>query len=205
MRLNRNRLAPSQRGASVPAVEQALVFASIIIGVAISDQVLSLHRLLRSGVPVRWHWAQPWFAVLVLMLNIMIWWSIKSSDQTSGYTIAQFVPLLVLLILLALLTVTSLPDHLPPKGMDLAEYYQLNRRYQWGLLATALLWQFGAGLVEATANDMSALDYIEARSTDLMIVFLMIGMAFSRRWWVVALGLAIMSIGPIGWLSRTAV
>jgi len=31
----------------------------------------------------------------------------------------------------------------------------------------------------------------------------MIALAFIRRWWVIALGMALLSMGPINWLSRS--
>jgi len=129
-------------------MEHALVFASIIIGVAISDQIVSLHRLLRSGQPIKWHWAQPWFAALVLLLNVMIWWSIVG-EQKATLTIGEFLPILVQLILLALLTIATFPDRSGPEGVDLAAFYQSNRRYQWSLLALTLTWSMLADIGEA--------------------------------------------------------
>ena len=183
-------------------MEQALIFASIIVGVAVSDQILSLHRLLRSDAPVKWHWAQPWFAMVVLLLNVMIWWSIASRDDAS-LTIGGFLPLLVTLILLALLTASTLPDRIDKDGIDLADYYQSNRRYQWTLLALALVWRLGSDILESvdTWAELSSLLY--DRSADIVVIGVMIAMAFIRRWWLVAIGMALLSTGPIGWLSRS--
>ena len=41
---------------------QALVFASIILGVAVAHELGNLHSLIRSR-NVRWYWAQPIFAL----------------------------------------------------------------------------------------------------------------------------------------------
>lgn len=183
-------------------MEQALVFASIIVGVAISDQIVSLHRLLRGGAPVKWHWAQPWFALLVLLLNVMIWWSVASQDAAS-LSIAQFLPTLVQLILLALLTIATLPDRISPEGVDLAEFYQDNRRYQWSLLAVALSWTLIIATIERTANGEAALAVLGDRVGDLVVLAIMVALAFIRRWWIVGLGMALLSTGPLNWLSRT--
>lgn len=185
-------------------MEQALVFASIIVGVAVSDQILSLHRLLRSDAPVKWHWAQPWFAMIVLLLNVMVWWSIASSTGGKDVlTIGAFLPSLVLLILLALLTASTLPDRIAENGIDLAQYYQSNRRYQWCLLALALTWQLGSDAGEAAREGTPIVGFLADRSTDMVIVLIMVGMAIVRRWWLVAVGLGLLSTGPIGWLSRS--
>ena len=184
-------------------MEQALVFASIIVGVAISDQIVSLHRLLRSDVPVKWHWAQPWFALIVLLLNVMIWWSIVGGDKPE-LTIGEFVPVLVQLIILALLTIATLPDRVGPEGVDLAAFYQENRRYQWGLLALALVWNILVEVVERIQNGEAPLAAFYQRSEDGIVLAVMIGLAFTRRWWLIAIGMALLSMGPINWLSRSA-
>ena len=182
-------------------MDQALVFASIILGVAISDQVLSLHRLLRSDTPVRWHWAQPWFALIVLLTNVMIWWSLAA--ERGSISIGRFLPLLIELILLALLTVSSLPDGISAEGVDLAAFYRKQARYQWGLLALAALWTVISGAILDMTHGASPIDLIVARSGDLVAVAVMAGMMFARRWWLVACGMALMMIGPLHWLSRS--
>ena len=183
-------------------MDQALVFASIILGVAISDQILSLHRLLRSDAPIRWHWAQPWFALLVLQLNVMIWWGMAAQDS-GRITIGTFLPSLVALILLALLTVSTLPDKIPEKGLHLAEYYRANARYQWLLLAGVTAWLTMVELAPVLAHGNDPLLFAADRAADLAVLALMIAMAFIRRWWLVAIGLALLMTGPVGWLSRS--
>lgn len=183
-------------------MEQALVFASIIIGVAISDQVMSLHRLLRTSAPVRWHWAQPWFAAIVLMTDMMVWWGL-ARDATGPISIGEFLPNVVLLILLALLTVSSLPDHVDEDGVDLAAFYQGNRRYQWILLSLAFFVSTLIGLGEALREGVSAGAFFGARMLDLVGIALTLFMAFMPRWRGVFIGLAITSIPPFLWLART--
>ncbi|MEO7749849.1 MAG: hypothetical protein ABIS09_00810 [Sphingomicrobium sp.] len=183
-------------------MEQALVFASIILGVAISDQVLSLHRLMRGRAKVRWHWAQPWFAVIVLMTDMMFWWAI-ASDARGPVSIGAFVPKVVELILLALLTVNSLPDDPDREGVDLAKYYQDNVRYQWLLLAIAFIWSFAVDLVGTARSGTDVLHFLGLRLGDIVAFGLIVAMAFIRRWRGVAIGLALTSLGPILWLARS--
>ena len=183
-------------------MEQALVFASIIVGVAISDQIISLHRLLRSGVPVKWHWAQPWFALLVLLLNVMIWWEIVGEEHAT-MTIGEFVPILVQLIILALLTIATLPDRVGPEGVDLAAFYQTNRRYQWGLLALALTWSILIDVGKRVQDGEQLLAAFSERSNDGIVLAVMVALAFTRHWLLVAIGMVILSMGPLNWLSRS--
>lgn len=183
-------------------MNQALVFVSIILGVAISDQILSLHRLLRSEAPIKWHWAQPWFALLVLQLNVMIWWGM-AGHEGGQVTIGAFLPALVMLILLALLTVSTLPDKIPEKGLDLAAYYRSNARYQWLLLSAATAWAFIVDLARVVYHGNDPLILVADRAVDLSVLAIMIAMAFIRRWWLVAIGLALLMAGPANWLSRS--
>ncbi|WP_118857545.1 hypothetical protein [Sphingomonas mesophila] len=183
-------------------MEQALVFASIIVGVAISDLIVSLHRLLRSGVPVKWHWAQPWFAMLILLLNLMVWWSIVGEPK-ERLTIGEFVPTIIHLIMLALLTIAALPDRLSPEGVDLAAFYQSNRRYQWLLLALALAWSMAVDAAAAVREGAGLLEALLPELEDGVVLLVMVALAFVRRWWLVGAGMALLSLGPIGWLSRS--
>ncbi len=52
-------------------MEQALVFASIILGIAVSDEIVSLNRLLRARARVRWDWPPLAIAALVLLIAVL--------------------------------------------------------------------------------------------------------------------------------------
>lgn len=183
-------------------MEQALIFASIIVGVAVSDQILSLNRLLRADAPVRWHWAVPLTALLILLTNVQIWWSL-AAERAQKITIGEFLPDLVQLIMIALLSAASLPDRVPAEGVDLKQYYDRHARYIWLLFALTLAWAELVALVVALHHDQSLIDLFDNRSIDLVAICVMIALAFVRRWWLVALGIAFLSLGPLSWLSRT--
>ena len=183
-------------------MEQALIFASIIVGVAVSDQIVSLNRLLRADSPVRWHWALPVTALLVLLTNVQIWWSL-AGEQTEKVSNGEFLPTLAELIIIALQSAASLPDEVPDEGLDLKQYYDRHARYIWTLFAAGLLWVQLIALVTAIRADYSLLDLLNNRSIDLIALGVMIMLAFVRRRWLVATGIAFLFLGPLGWLSRT--
>lgn len=183
-------------------MEQALIFASIIVGVAVSDQILSLNRLLRADSPVRWHWALPLTALLILLTNVQIWWSL-AGERTEKVSIGEFLPDLVQLIMVALLSAASLPDKVDEDGIDLQQYYDRHARYIWILFALSLSWAELVAFVSALNHDESLIDLFDNRSIDLVAIGVMVGLAFVRRWWLVAIGVAFLSLGPISWLSRT--
>ena len=48
--------------------EYSLVLVTIIVGLAMTDMLVSLHRLLRSRTKVHWHWLPLISALLVLLV-----------------------------------------------------------------------------------------------------------------------------------------
>jgi len=126
--------------------DNVLVFASIIVGVAVADQLTSLHRLLKRRADVRWDWLLLWVAALVLLTQLQIWWSLAGQRQ-APITIGNFLPMMVLLVLLFLLAAASLPDELGDQRIDLRDYYRQQSRYIWTLYALALSWLIGSQMI----------------------------------------------------------
>ena len=183
-------------------MEHALVFASIIVGVAVTDQMISLNRLLRVRRHVRWDWAAPAVALLALLTVVQVWWSIA---QPSGgpVTIGQFLPTLLELILLFLLCSATLPDEVPAEGLDLRRYYSDQAPNIWTLFALALAGGFVTNQLTIAAAGKWNVSRLINNSADVVVLGLMISLIFvQRRWWH-AFGLLVLAIGPIGWLSRS--
>ncbi len=182
-------------------MDQALVFASIILGVAVALQLENLHRLLRFA-EVKWHWAQPLFALLVLLLLMFFWWSL-ADNQSGSITLGEFLPIMWSLVLLVLLSAVALPEVEKGETTDLAAYYQANRRYMWGLVLLAGLPLGSEYLYRVATTSQSLSEAFDRGVGDLVAWLVIIAMVFVRRWWQVAVGFAILSLGPITWLSRT--
>lgn len=182
-------------------MEQALVLASIVLGVGIAFELENLNRVLRSP-QVRWHWAQPLFALLVLLTIISYWWGLARNPD-GAITIGEFLPIMFDLVLLVLLAAASLPEKVGEEGGDLAAYYQANRRYQW-ILLTLFFWAVNLRWMSGVWTEASGigqfLSVIAVDATAGLVVFAMI---FVKRWWMVALGFAILSLGPVVWIGRT--
>ena len=182
--------------------DNVLVFASIILGVAVSDQLTSLHRLLKRRSEVRWDPLLLWVAALVLLTQIQIWWSLAGERQSGSITIGAFLPLLVLLVLLFLLAAASLPDELDPGPIDLRFYYARQSRYIWTLYALSLGWLIGTQAVQG-AIEQGRLS-LGQNADEIGIIAFMASMAIVRpRTWH-AVGLAVLTYtGPVGWLARS--
>ena len=182
-------------------MEQALVFASIVLGVAVAFELGHLNGVLRSD-KVRWHWAQPAFALFVLLTIISYWW-MAAGKEPGPITLGEFLPIMFQLVLLVLLAAVSLPDTIPDDGIDLAEYYQRNRRYQW-ILMSLYMWSLHVSyLLYSAQNTDSFGDFVRVTIMDTFAGVVMIAMIFVRRWLLVAVGFAILSIGPGLWIGRS--
>ena len=51
-------------------VDFLLAFVGIILGLGVADLLTSLHKLLRAGSRVKWHWATPTLAALMLGIDL---------------------------------------------------------------------------------------------------------------------------------------
>ena len=182
-------------------MENALVFVSIVLGVAVAFELDHLNSLLRSK-KVKWHWAQPLFALFVLLTIISFWWMIASVSDREEITIAEFLPIMWVLVILNLLAAVAFPDKVPEEGIDLGHYYQENRRYMWGLYFLVLA-PLGANWVivgiQRARDFTDILPYIGSELVPLAFVVLLF---FAQRWWLVALGFAGLGFVVASWLTR---
>lgn len=186
------------------AFEYVSVMASVIIGLAVVDILVSLNRLIRAGALVRWHWAAPAAALLVTLTIVQIWWGLYQPND-SPMTIGQFLPLLVELVLLFLLAAAALPDEVPADGLSLKDYYLRNGRYFWSLFAAALGWLLAVGVVETLADGESITGVLENRLVDFVVFGVFLSLVFVRRLWWHAIAILLLFSGPLGWLSRSLV
>ena len=182
-------------------MEQALTFVSIVLGVAVAFELGHLNTILRSK-KVRWHWAQPAFALFILLSIIAYWWG-AAKDTEGSISFARFMPVMFQLVMLVLLAAVALPDHVPDEGVDLAEYYEENRFYQW-LLVVLYFWSIHIGyLIHVFSTSQTASQVLLRAGPDTLFGLLFIGMMFARRRWLVAIGFALVALSPVIWAART--
>lgn len=184
------------------AFEYMSVMASIIIGLAMVDVLVSANRLIRAGRLVRWDWAAPLASVLVVLTLLQIWWSLyRPGDQPM--TIGRFLPLFVELVILFLLGAAALPDDVPAGGLDLKAYYDRNGPYFWGLFTAALGWLVAVEVFGLVAAGGDVAGFVEGRLVDLGVLLIFASLIVVRNRWWHAVAFLILSLGPLGWLSRS--
>ncbi|AWW75273.1 hypothetical protein CD351_12620 [Erythrobacter sp. KY5] len=182
-------------------MEQALVLASIVLGVAIAFELEHLNNVLRSK-KVKWHWAQPIFALFVLLTIIAYWWGAAKNNE-GAITLGEFLPIMFQLVTLALLAAVSFPDQIDDDGVDLADYYQENRRYQW-ILMSLFFWSVNMRWFwNAWQRDISLNEFFATIASDAVLGLICIAMIFAARWWQVIVGYVLLSVVPIVWLTRS--
>lgn len=155
--------------------------ASILIGLAIADLSMSLHRLLRARHRVGWDWLPLAAASLVMLLILEFWWifyGLGTSPVFMQY--GAFLLLGASLVSMFLLASAALPDEVPAVGLELGVYYRDNARYLWTLFALFVLLTIA---VEAVAQPDGPLSALLAVRTlfNLMLVALLGSLALVRR------------------------
>ena len=104
--------------------EFILAFASIIIGLGLSDLLLSFHRLLGAARRVNWDWLT--LAVCDaddrLFCHFVVDQLRNGTTASTRTNLASFLPRLHFLCISFLLMAAALPDEVPENGIDLREF-----------------------------------------------------------------------------------
>jgi hypothetical protein len=119
------------------AFEYAVILWSLLLGLGVSDLILSANRLLRHSEGVKWDGRVVIASLLVLLELVRIWfaqWTLV--DFPSALTFPAFLLLVFHIALLVFVAAAALPEE-TPGPIDLTAYYDRTRRYFWGLFASA--------------------------------------------------------------------
>lgn len=173
--------------------EYLLLFAAVILGLAITDLAVSLHRLLSAGRRVRWDWLAPMAAIVAVLKILTQWWSwFGVGALATGLTFEMFLVVLPGGIMLFLLTATALPDDFGDKPVDLREHYAETSRRFWLLffLHGALM-----AIVAAWAQVRIQGARLDLLSPAYLVLPLALVTAFVRnRWWHTAVMLGLIGV-----------
>lgn len=201
--------------------EYLLPLVSVLVGLAIVDLAVSLHRLLRARARVTWDWLALTTALLAALTVLNFWWGFynisaeASADVVAYATFVGFLPYMVILVVLFLLNAAALPDRVPDEGLDLRAFYDANGRYFWALFTAYVLTNtvyravintraLGTDLVPEEAG---LFEVALTAVPNLVFAGLTLTLAWTRRRRVhVVLVLVILAFSLLSWLgSRLAV
>ena len=164
--------------------EYILPLVSVIVGLAVADLAVSLHRLLRARSRVRWDWLPLAAAVLAVLVVLELWWVFYASREADFFlTLGGFLPVAVQLILLFLLNAAALPDDVPAEGLDLRAFYESNGPYFWSLYAAYLAFVVVLRIVDLVGGGASGEGSVSALSLvpNLVLLALFVLLARVRR------------------------
>lgn len=136
--------------------EYALGLLSLLVGLALADIALSLHKLIRHWGSVRWDGRVIVSTALVVVLVVRMWFSIWSIRDVGQVLVFPFyLSLFLELMVLFLLAASCLPDD-PQSDCDLSTFYESNRRTLWTVFAVFqasffLHWLYFRALEAATS------------------------------------------------------
>jgi len=166
-----------------------LLFAAVVLGLAISDLAISLHRLLNAAERVRWGLLSPLAAIVAFLKIITQWWTWYSAKPlASALSFEMFIGVMIGAVLLFLMAAAALPETSEGETVvDLPSYYMRVRRRFWLL--------FASHWVVATGVSIWVQVQIEgARLNLLSPVFLIVPAAFLlayfKAYWLHALCLS---------------
>jgi hypothetical protein len=116
--------------------EYEAVYFGIIVGLALSNILTSVHKLVEAGPRVRWGAMAPLTAGYAALLTFGEFWSVWLRQHDMGHrTLLTWLPLALAFALLFLMCAAALPDEVGATGVDLRSYYDANRRRFWGISA----------------------------------------------------------------------
>lgn len=120
--------------------EYAAILIGIVVGLALSNILMSVHKLMEARSRVRWHWMAPTIALSAAILMLGTFWHQWVGAQTHPQPQHFFITSLLayaVFFLMFLACAATLPDEVPERGLDLREYYFANIWRVWGFFAAA--------------------------------------------------------------------
>ena len=183
--------------------DRVLIFAGIIVGLAVADQLLSLHRLLKRRRTIVWDPLLLGVAALVMITLVQVWWTLADT-RAIPLTIGEFLPILFGLTLLFLLAAASMPDESDASadGFDLRRYYAEHRRYLWTLYTVSGLSMVLMRLLNPKTAHFGFYTAHNAIDVAALVIMSTLIVVRNRTWHAIVIVVLLFS-GPVRWLSMT--
>jgi hypothetical protein len=169
----------------------------VILGLAVSDLAISLHRLLSAGERVKWGLLSPAAAFVAFLKIITQWWTWHAAESFGGkLSFEMYIGVMIGAVLLFLMAAAALPEVEGGEArIDLSLYYPRVARRFWLLFA-------GHWIVATGVSTWAQMQIEGARLTLLSPAYLIVPVALSLafikvRWWhaVCLAGLTALYIG----------
>lgn len=169
---------------SMSLIEFILAFIGVMVGLGVSDLLVSFHKLLRAGSKVKWDWLTILYATLMLYASVIFWFNqLDYLHAKDTLTIWTFLPNFIQMVIGFLMVASALPDDVPSEGIDLRKFYIESIRHRWGLLSRSWF----ANIIIAITNTLSHGRTLTHRSALMLgcIVFAALAMRYRSTWYQV--------------------
>lgn len=115
------------------ANEYILGLMAIVSGLAITEWIGSLYRLLAARRAVRWDWLAALAAAFSAYMIVNSWWiSWRSFGPETNLSLGRMIWNLTEIVLLFLAARAALPESVPQEGVVLRDHYDQNNWLVWG-------------------------------------------------------------------------
>jgi hypothetical protein len=183
-------------------------FVTIVLAIALSDMLMSAHRLIIARKRVRWS-AIPLLAASFVLLNVLSeFFSVWVAANVQSVSFAYLVLLVFVSGVTAMAAFAVLPDEVPPEGLDLWASYIDRRVYLYCVLTLGLMGDIGRSTLHFTdAHGVVplTLPILRFYFVDTGAIALLAILAWSKDWRVHAVILSILYSGFVyyGFLGWT--
>lgn len=117
--------------------EHLAVLISIVLGLALTQLLMTVHRLVQARDRVRIHWLPLAWTGLLFVAQIEWWWQSFGLREETAWNFFYFLFILLSPVSLYLAAAFALPEVERGEGCDLREYYFENHRWFFAVLAVS--------------------------------------------------------------------
>ena len=162
-------------------------FVTVVLALAISDLVQSVHRLIGARDRVQWSLTALIAAATVFLAILEEFFGLWRLVGIERFTYLDLLILILPPILLSLAAMAVLPDEVPAGNFDLADYYMANRRLVWlllGLWVLAIFVRLADMLQLATGRAVTlreAASLLPWQTVPLLFLLLLLGWSRDMR------------------------
>lgn len=135
------------RLAAVESFNYLSVLLSIVLGLAITQVLLGLRRLILTRAKVKLHLPTLIWAGLALLIAIQGWWASFGLHMRTNWTFLAFFVIVLQAISTYMVAALVLPDVTRDAFVDLRDHYFAHRRWFFGALFATLVFSAAKELV----------------------------------------------------------
>lgn len=123
------------------------VLLSIILGLAITQLLQGLGRLIQARDRVKMFWPPIVWAAILILLSVQTWWALFGLRERTNWSFFPFLVVVLQTINLYLTTAVILPEIGPGEQVDLREHYFKQARWFFSLTIVAVAISLAKDLV----------------------------------------------------------